>query len=343
MRKTSSAAIGAVTVLALSACGSSDDSGGGGAAPKSDGKVSIVTSMYPLQFALEQIGGDHVEVTNLVKPGAEPHDLELNPKQVAQISDSGLFVYQKGIAGAVDSAAGEAGSRAFDVSPDADLTLKFSRPALDADADAGHDHDHGSETGSPSASGSGAEDEHAGHDHETEPGATDPHYWTDPIRYAKVAHALSERLAKADPANAATYRKNATTFETRLKGLSNELVSGLKSCTDRNLVTSHAAFGYLSQRVDMKQIPIAGISPGQEPEAATLTAISDFVKRNKISTIYTETLASPAFARTIASASGARTALLDPVEGLSDASPGKDYFQIMRANLAQLKKGQNCS
>lgn len=330
MPKSSVATLTVIAALALTSCGQGNSAPGGTA--NADGTLDVVTTMYPLQFALEQVGGRHVSVTNLVKPGAEPHDLELRPKQVAQISDAALFVYQKGIAGAVDSAAPEAGSRAFDVAPSADLTLKFSRPALDADQD--HQHDHGG--------GEDGEDDHAGHDHENETGATDPHYWTDPIRYAKVARAVAERLAKADPEHAAEYRANASRFTTRLNSLSTQMIAGLKPCTERDLVTSHAAFGYLAQRVGMEQIPIAGISPGQEPEAATLSAISDFVKRNKISTIYTETLASPAFARTIAQTTGARTATLDPVEGLSDASPGKDYFEIMRANLAQLKKGQNC-
>ncbi|YAL82150.1 metal ABC transporter substrate-binding protein [Dermacoccaceae bacterium W4C1] len=326
--RTLTAALCSLGLIAVSGCGASDSGAGGTGA---DGKLDVVTSMYPLQFAVQQIGGDRVSVRNLVKPGQEPHDLELKPKDVAQISDAALFVYQKGIAGAVDSSAGEAGDAAMNIAPDADLSLKFTRPALDtSESDhSDHDHDHS--------------DSDSDHEHETETGATDPHFWMDPVRYAKVATAIADRLAKVDPEHAAEYRRNATTFTGKLTTLTNELKTGLATCTDKDLVTSHAAFGYLAQRTGLTQIPIAGLSPGQEPETATLTAISTFVKANKVSTIYTETLASPAFAQTVARASGAKTAVLDPIEGLTSKTSGQDYFSLMRANLKTLRAGQSCS
>src|SRR4051794_13333533 len=134
------------------------------------GKVPVVTSFYPLQYLAARIGGDDVTVTDLTKPGAEPHDIELSPRQVAHIASTALVVYLKGFQPAVDQAVRqEAGGRAFDA---------------------------GSVV--PRLPYSGDEDEAAA-------GNTDPHLWLDPVRYAVVAGHVGERLAAADPAHAAGY------------------------------------------------------------------------------------------------------------------------------------------
>jgi zinc transport system substrate-binding protein len=93
----------------------------------------------------------------------------------------------------------------------------------------------------------------------------------------------------------------------------------------------------------MRQIAINGLSPDQEPKAAELAAVSTFARAHGVTTIYAETLVSPAIAQTVASESGAAMATLDPIEGLTTASAGKDYFEVMRANLRALQKGQGCS
>lgn len=303
-----------IAAAGLAACGSAD-----GASGEQDGRLAVVTSFYPLQLAAQQIGGDHVHVVDLTKPGIEPHDLELTPKDVAKISKASIFIYEKGISGAVDTAAAnEAAKTGFDVSPAADLSLRLTSPV----ADTGHaDRGHGEE----------------------QAGSVDPHFWLDPVRYQSVARAIAERLSSTDPAHRTDYQRNAQSFEGRLSTLNTELVTGLKSCTHQQLVTSHAAFGYLAERTGLTQVPIAGLSPDVEPEASQLGRIATYAKQHHVTTIYTETLASPAFADTIAHSVGASTAVLDPLEGITNASPGKDYFSVMRANIATLKKGQGCS
>jgi zinc transport system substrate-binding protein len=173
-------------------------------------------------------------------------------------------------------------------------------------------------------------------------GATDPHFWLDPQRYAKVATVISARLSKADPAHKADYEKNAKTFVSRLDALSQEFTTGLAGCQRRDLVTSHAAFGYLAQRFGMKQVAIRGVSPEQEPNAAEIATVSTYAKNHGVTTIYAETLASPALAATVARESGAGVATLDPIEGLTKQSKGKDYFEVMRSNLKALQAGQGC-
>ncbi|MEP7191447.1 MAG: metal ABC transporter substrate-binding protein [Actinomycetota bacterium] len=282
--------------LALSACST------GAPGKSSSGKLSVVASFYPLQFAAEQIGGGHVAVTSLTRPGTEPHDIELTTRDVATVSEAGLVVYEKGLQGAVDKAVeSQAPDRSLDVSSAAELNLRLTT------------------------------------------GGTDPHFWLDPGRYSHVAEAIAARLSAADPAHKADYKKNAESFAARLTMLSEELSAGLASCQRRDLVTSHAAFGYLAQRFGMKQVAITGISPEQEPDAAEIAAVSTFARANGVTTVYSETLASPAIAQTVAREAGAKVATLDPIEGLTRQSSGKDYFEVMRSNLRTLQAGQGCS
>ena len=319
-RLAATAAAALLAPLALTACGDDQASASSG--------LNVVTSFYPLQLAVQQIGGEHVDVTNLTKPGTEPHDLELSPKDVAKVSKADLFVYEKGISGAVDQTAkNQAEDTAYDVSGAAHLDLKIPT-GVGEEHHEGDGHDHAAEG--------------EGHDHD-EAGATDPHFWLDPVRYQGVATAVAAQLSKADPAHKADYAAGLKAFNARLGTLSTELTSGLRSCTQKNLVTGHAAFGYLAARTGLHQVPIAGLSPESEPDAAHLAQVASYTKKHGIRTIYTETLGSPEFAKAVAGSTGATTAVLDPVEGITDSSAGKDYFEVMRANLATLKKGQSCS
>jgi zinc transport system substrate-binding protein len=278
--------------------------------------LAVVASFYPLQFATEQVGGGHLAVTSLTKPGAEPHDIELTPRDVASVSKAGLVVYEKGLQGAVDQAVeSQAGEHSLDVAPAARLDLLF-QPTV------------------------GAPDQAGG---ENAAGTTDPHFWLDPQRYSDVAKAIAQRLSSVDPANKADYEKNAKAFEDRLARLGHEFTAGLAGCQRKELVTSHAAFGYLAERFGLKQIAINGISPDQEPKAGELAAVSTYAKAHGVTTIYAETLVSPAIAQTVANEAGAKLATLDPIEGLTDRSEGKDYFAVMRSNLSALRAGQSCT
>ena len=176
-----------------------------------------------------------------------------------------------------------------------------------------------------------------------EAGATDPHFWLDPTRYAAVARALAVQLGTISPADAATFTRNAEAVSTELTALDTEWAEATATCANRDLVTSHNAFGYLAGRYGFVQRGITGLTPEQEPSPQALAATADFVRANGVTTIYYETLVSPAIADTVASETGATTAVLDPLEGLSDESAGDDYFAVMRANLANLVTGQGCS
>ncbi|MFQ1002876.1 metal ABC transporter substrate-binding protein [Modestobacter sp. SSW1-42] len=300
--------------LTLAGCSAAD-----GAEPAAAGRdgLAVVASFYPLEWLSRQVAGDLADVATLTPPGAEPHEYELTPQDVAAVSEADVVVYLDALQPAVDAAVEQqAGDRAFDVGSAADLDLVYV---------AG---EHGDEH---------AEDEeHAGED----AAVTDPHFWHDPMRMAAVADALAERLGRADAADAATYTANAAALRTQLEELDGEFRSGLATCASRDVVTRHSAFGYLAEAFGLHQVGISGLAPDEEPAPSALTDATAFVREHGVSTIYFETLVSPAVAETVARETGARTRQLDPVEGLTDASQGDDYLELMRANLASLRAGQ---
>ncbi|PYC65821.1 zinc ABC transporter substrate-binding protein [Micromonospora arborensis] len=302
----------ATTLLALGAAAGCSTGGAAGADPQ---RVDVVAAFYPLQFIAERVGGDAVRVTNLAKPGAEPHDLELNPSQVGQVSEAELIVYLKGFQPAVDDAVAQnGGDQAFDVTG--------VQPLLDASA-GGHNHE-------------GEED------NAEERGAKDPHVWLDPTRLAGIGDQLAQRLGKADPDHAADYTARAAALRADLTTLDGEFTRGLATCQRREIVTSHAAFGYLADRYQLDQVGITGLSPDVEPSPQRLAQAIEEAKEHKATTIFFETLVSPKVAETIAGQVGAKTAVLDPIEGLAADSNG-DYLSVMRTNLQTLQTALSCS
>jgi zinc transport system substrate-binding protein len=281
------------------------------------GKLGVVTSFYPLEFVVSRIGGTDVDVTSLTRTGVEPHDLELTPRDVARMQDAGLVVYLRGFQPAVDQAvdAHTRGQRVLDVAPAADLVSHRTEDLGDPHrADDAHEHD-----------------------------ALDPHFWLDPQRLASVSRAVADAMGAADPAGAKAFDRRADALLADLHRLDGDFRDGLRTCSNPDLVTSHSAFGYLADRYGLQQVGITGLTPEAEPDPRSLAQVADFVRRHHVTTIYYETLASPDVARTIAQETGATTAVLDPLEGLDDASAGDSYLEVMRSNLATLRKGQSCA
>jgi zinc transport system substrate-binding protein len=164
----------------------------------------------------------------------------------------------------------------------------------------------------------------------------DPHVWLDPIRYELIARGIGEAL-RADTTS-------VQRFVARLEALDREYRRGLANCARDDIVTSHEAFGYLAQRYGLHQIPITGLSPEAEPSPKDLSRVVDLVRSTHATTVFFETLVSPRIAEAVASETGARTAVLNPIEGLepSEAAKGADYFSLMRSNLAVLRAALGC-
>jgi zinc transport system substrate-binding protein len=174
---------------------------------------------------------------------------------------------------------------------------------------------------------------------DTRPGdeehGVDPHVWLDPVRYQAIATRIGVELDR-EPA--------AARFASKLRDLDREYRRGLANCARDEIVTSHAAFGYLADRYGLKQVAITGLSPEAEPTPRDLEDVVRQVRAVGATTVFFETLVSPRLAETVAREVGATTAVLDPIEGLTkdEAAAGEDYFDVMRANLAALRKALAC-
>ena len=297
-------------LAALPACAA--PAGGQGGDPSST-RLRVAAAFYPFQFVAERVGGDLVEVESLTRPGAEPHDLELTPQQVALLAAADLLVYQAGFQPAVDAALQQVPARRV-VDTAAFLTLL---PAAGEE-----EHHEGEES----------------HDH----GATDPHTWQDPTNLAAVAGHVRDALAEARPEAAARFSANAEALVADLASLDTGIKASLAGCRIDTFITSHEAFGYFAARYGLTQVGIRGLEPDVEPTAARIAEVQRIARAEGVTTIFFETLVSPVVSESIAGDLGLRTDVLDPIEGIAAESRGTDYLEVMRANATALQAANQC-
>jgi zinc transport system substrate-binding protein len=284
--------VGLLVVLALCGCT---------AQAADDGRVRVLAAAYPFAWASEQVGGPDVRVEDLVRGGAEPHDVELSPRQIGAFEQAGLVVYLKGFQPAVDDALPEAKKRAR-----LDLTSVVDVRPFSSDL-----------TG----------DRESG---------IDPHVWLDPVRMSSVVRAIAERLSQTDPARASSYAERARAALQRLDELDATFRADLAACRQRDIVTAHTAFAYLARRYGLKQVGVAGISPDAEPSPGRIARVARYARDHDVRTVFFGSDVDPKLAETVASEVGARTAILDPVEGVR---AGDDYLSVMRRNARALHDG----
>jgi zinc transport system substrate-binding protein len=289
-------------LLLSAACGSA----GADASKSEQGRVSVVAAFYPFQFVGERVAGTYADVQSLTQPGAEPHDVELTPKQVAGLSDADLVIYQRSFQPAVD----EAVAQNENVQVLDTTSVVPVQPLASADG-----HDEG----------------------------LDPHIWLDPTNLARIARAVAERLATIDPTHAEDYTRKAAELTAELNDLDQRFTTGLSSCKRTTFITAHAAFGYLARRYGLSQIGITGLSPDAEPSPARIAEVQAKARQHGVTTIFYETLVSPAVAESIARDLGLKTGVLDPVEGITADSLGSDYLSVMQANLTALRSANACA
>ncbi|TRZ52664.1 ABC transporter substrate-binding protein, partial [bacterium] len=240
--------------------------------------------------------------------GAEPHDYEPSPGDIANISDSKVLIQNgRGL-----EAWGNNIKQNLNPSKTAIITISDGISLQDFSED----------------------------------GKTivDPHIWMDPILAKQIASSIERAFKKTDPNNATVYGENLAALEVKLDALDRDFREGLANCEKKDIITSHSAFGYLATRYGLTQVPIAGLSPDMEPSPKQLSDIAAFAKSHDIKYIFFESLASPKLSQTIATEIGAQTLVLNPIEGLTKAelSQGKNYITIMRENLANLQTALSC-
>lgn len=275
-------------------------------APVPDGKPLVVASFYPMYEFARQVAGERAQVISLVPPGVHGHDWEPSPQDVAQVRRARVFVYN---------------GAGFE--PWADKLIK--------------------EAAGPStvvvAASAGLTVARAGAD-----GGVDPHVWLDPVLAKGEVEAIRAALERSDPAGRGAYAASAGAYGAKLAALDARFEAGLRDCARREVVVSHAAFGYLTRRYRLEQIAVMGLAPQAEPSPAALAAIVRTARVRKVTAIFLEPLVSPRLAETLAREVGVRLLTLNPIEGVTrqEAAEGTGYLDLMARNLESLRDGLGC-
>lgn len=308
----------AIAVL-LSACGTSK-SGNSEEAANSTSRISAVVSFYPLEEAARALAGDRMDIKNLTPVGGGPHDLELQPADLERLEKADVVFYLgRNFQPSLEKAVGQlpASVKRVDLLTTVDL-LPVDAPVEGVVGEV---------------------------DGEVLEGDIDPHVWVDPTRFAAMVKTMAETLQELSPQDASDIEENAKTYVAGLDKLDGEFAKGLEQCESTAVVTSHRAFGYMTQRYGLKQLPISGISPEDEPDAKSLEAVAAAAKREKVTVIFFETLVPKKLSETVAREIGAGTDALNPIEGLTseELDAGETYASIQRKNLASLRAGLRCS
>src|SRR3989339_101103 len=268
-------------------------------------KINIVASFYPLADFAQNIGGEHVNVINITPPGAEPHEFEPTPRDMAQIYTADLFILNgQGVDAWAEKIIPELTANNV-------ATIKMS------------DHLGNLKINNPSSP-----DEQY-----------DPHFWLDPTNAAKEADIVADALIKIDSAHTKEYNQNRDTFKIKLLQLDQEIKLGLTNCKSREIITTHDAFAYLANHYGLTTFHILGLSPEEEPSPKQIAAISNLAREKNIKYIFFETVVDQKLSQTIANEIGAQTLVLNPIEGLTkeEIQNGQNYISVMRNNLQNLK------
>ncbi|GIN88853.1 high-affinity zinc uptake system binding-protein ZnuA [Heyndrickxia sporothermodurans] len=270
-------------------------------------KLHIVTTFYPMYEFTKNIVKDKAEVQLLIPSNVEPHDWEPSPKDVGSIQKSDLFIYNSPYfetwVPSIEKSVSNEKLLFVEASNDIDL-IKRS---------------------------------------ESKKNQLDPHVWLSPVLAQQEVKTITEAVIKADPNNKAYYQKNSDEYLAKLANLDREYRTTLKKTKKKELITQHAAFGYLTNEYGIQQVPIAGLSPSQEPNPAKLAELKQFAQKHKVNIIFFEELASPKVAETLANEIGAKTEVLHTLEGLSkdEQKEGLNYISVMQKNLDMIKKALN--
>jgi zinc transport system substrate-binding protein len=299
-----------IFLLLISGCSNAVQTSGQKA---SDGtkKLQVVTTFYPMYYFAQKVAGSSANVNLLIPNGVEPHDWEPTTQDMVKIQNADVFIYN---------------SRYFETWTDKVIgsinqsNLKVVEAAKGINlinADSEEEGNNNAQTSSK-----------------------DPHVWLSPVLAEKEVDNIAQALEQKDPKNKDQYEKNAAAFKAQLVDLDRLYKETIAKAKKKEFVTQHAAFGYLAKEYGLTQIPIAGLSPDVEPSLGKLAELANLTKKDNIKIIYFEGLTSSKVAQTLANEIGAKTEVLNPLEGLTkeEQAKGLGYIDVMKQNLEALKK-----
>lgn len=341
MKKLSVLLLVAVLALFTAACG--DKSSTSQKTEEKD-KLSIYTTVYPLSYFAQRIGGDYVEVASIYPAGANEHTFEPTQKDMMKLADADIFFYiGLGLEGFVENAKKTLANEdvtmvatADDVSDDklAVSTGHVHAEDEEHEADAHDEHEHGT-----------TEEEHEleaeehGHD-EHEHGDIDPHVWLSPTISQDLALAIKNTLVEKMPAQEATFNTNYDALVKELQDLNQDFEAMTDKAQNKTFFVSHAAFGYIAGQYGLTQVPIAGLNSQNEPSQKELTKIVDKANELHIHYILFEQNVSSKLAEIIQKEVGAESLVLHNLSVLTadDEKNKETYFTLMQKNIQTLEK-----
>lgn len=276
----------------------------------------VSVSTYTLYEVAHAVAGESLEIHPVIPPGSDAHMFAPNPKQVADIGQSALFIY--------NGAGFETWAESLK------NTLPNTTGVLDMSKHVklmkNEHHDEDEETDD--------------HDH----GGVDPHYWLDIDNMIMMTKTIEAELSRLFPENKTAYKTASLNYIGRLQKLKEDYAAGLKECKSRTLVSNHSAFGYLAHSNNFESVAVIGLSSDEQPSAKVIAQVIALVKEHRIKTIFFEEFINDNVAQTIAHESGAQALSLQPLENISEdeLKSHQTYESIMRENLAKLTQAMEC-
>ncbi|MBM7606064.1 zinc transport system substrate-binding protein [Metabacillus crassostreae] len=306
-------------------------------------KLKIYTTIFPLEDFTKKIGGDLIEVESVLPPGVDGHTYEPTTKTMVDIAKSAGFIYSGfGIESFADKVQQslEKEDVAF-INAGEGIELATNEHAEDEHA---HEEDeHAGEEAAHEDEHAHEEDEHAGEDATHDHGDTDPHVWLDPILSIQLAENIKNALIDLDPSNTETFEKNFETLKTQLEELDHSFEEVVANSEKKEILVSHAAYGYWESRYGIEQISVLGLSPTEEPSQKELQNIIETAKEHKLKYIIFETNVSSNVTDIVQTEIGAEALTLSNLESITEENikNKEDYFSLMTKNLKTLEQALN--
>lgn len=326
MKKIFYMLIAALLAIGLAACSSS--AGTNASKGKGNGKLTVYTTIFPIQDFTEKIGGSHVQAQSVYPANADAHSFEPSSKTMVEMAEGDAFIYSgTGAEAFADKTASTLKDQGVKTVKAAEGIKLLSTKEEHAHED-GEDNDH-----------EGEDHDHDGHDH----GDKDPHAWLDPVYAQQMAKNIKDTLVSLDPDHKDEYTKNYEKLKKDLQSLDQEFNTTLSKAKHKEILVSHAAYGYWEKRYGIEQISVLGLSASEEPSQKQLESIVQKAEKHHIQYVIFENNVSSKVSDTIRSEIGAKSLTLKNLESITedDAKNGESYVSLMKQNLKTLKTALN--
>lgn len=341
-----------LTVLfILAACNSTTSTESNG--KTTSDKLQIYTTIYPLQYFTERIGGDFVSTENLVPPGADAHNVEVTTKTMINVAEGDAFIYTgTGVEGFADAIMKSLENEEVTIVNSTEKvsfigateTHEHHEHADEEHAEENHSEETAEEHGAHEEhEDHEAHDEHEDHEGHVHTSDKDPHVWLDPIRSITIAENIKNALVKMKPEQKQEFEDNFSTLRAELEDLDKEFKSMVDRSKTKTFVVSHSAYGYWQDVYGLQQIGISGLSPTNEPSQKQLSTIIDLVQDNGLKYVFFEQNLENKVAEIVKNETGTEALTLHNLEAITDENiqNSEDYFVIMRENIQVLEQALN--